>query len=417
MKIGIVSDTHFGYKRWEDDALSQAREAMLDAAKKCDVMLMPGDLFDSRIPRPETFHDAIKVFQETLNSRKWQAACINREGAPPICAIHGTHELRGRGLVNPIQILQTISLLTDVHNSTAIYELEGERVAITGLGGVPEDLAAAAIEKAGFAAHPNAFNIFVFHQSVSELMYAGGKSIMSLDDLPKGFDLYVCGHLHKYQTALDGKLIIPGSTVLTQLKEEEAGDKGYVIFDTKTGEHEFVPIKTRMFKFSRLEFDNATPTQIQAAVDKEFASILPDKDSRPIVRIIIEGTLKEGFSPQDVQIRKPEMPGAVVEIDSKLDIASLKEKIEAIRHARQGKMTVADFGMGILRKQCEEAGLSLQEIDDIFSALIEDPALAYEEFMKMQKPEGMSGSGLAAKHPGAEPDKEGKKGKQGKLGA
>ncbi|MFA5105929.1 MAG: metallophosphoesterase [Candidatus Micrarchaeia archaeon] len=412
MKIGIVSDTHFGYKRWEADALSQARAAMLDAAGKCDILLMPGDLFDSKIPRPETFHDSIKAFQDTLSSKKWKAACVNKQGAAPIAAIHGTHELRGRGLVNPIQILQTIGLLTDVHNTTAIYELDGERVAITGLGGVPEDLAAAAIEKAGFAPHPNAFNIFVFHQSVSELMYAGGKSVMSLDDLPKGFDLYVSGHLHKYQTALDGKLIIPGSTVLTQLKEEEAGKKGYVIFDTKSGDHEFVPIKTREFIFKRLKFDSATPEQIQNGVDREFSQILLGNCESPIIRIVIEGTLKDGFSPQDVQVRRPEMPGAVIEIDSKLDMASLKEKIEAIRHARQGKMTVADFGMSILRKQCEEAGFSGIEVDDAFAALIDDPALAYDFFMKLERPAGME-TGKAGQGAGGRAGKE--KGKQGKL--
>lgn len=415
MKIGIVSDTHFGYKRWEADALTQARSAMLDSASRCDVLLMPGDLFDAKIPRPETFHDAIKAFQDTINSKKWKAQCINKEGAAPIAAIHGTHELRGRGLVNPIQILQTIGLLTDVHNTTAIYELDGERVAITGLGGVPEDLAAAAIEKAGFAPHPNAFNIFVFHQSVSELMYAGGKSVMSLDDLPKGFDLYVSGHLHKYQTALEGKLIIPGSTVLTQLKEEEAGKKGYVIFDTKTGEHEFVPVKTREFIFRRLNFTGATPSQIQNEVDREFSKILLENHENPIIRIIIEGTLKDGFSPQDVQVRRPEMPGAIIEIDSKLDIASLKEKIEAIRHARQGKMTVAEFGMSILRKQCEEAGFSGMELDDAFAALIDDPALAYDFFMKLEKPPGWDPGNKGAENEKPEGKKE--KGKQGRLGA
>ncbi len=411
MKIGIVSDTHFGYRRWEGDALSQAKEAMLDAAGKSDLILMPGDIFDTKIPRPETFHEAIKVFQATLNSKKWAVKCANLPGMPPIAAIHGTHELRGRELVNPIQILQTINLITDVHNKTAIYELAGERVAITGLGGVPEDLAAAAIEKAGFAPHPNAFNIFVFHQSVSELMYAGGKSIMSLDDLPKGFDLYICGHLHKYQTALDGKLIIPGSTVLTQLKEEEAGDKGYVIFDTKTREHEFIPVKTREFIFKRLKFENATPTEIQKALDTEFANILlelhekeghagklPEQaNEMPIIRIIIEGTLKDGFTPQDVDMRKPEMPGAIIEIDSKLDIASLKEKIEAIRHARQGKMTVADFGMSILRKQCADSGFAAIDVDDAFNTLIDDTDIAYEAFMKIEKPKETQGKEAGSK--------------------
>ncbi|EQD59621.1 metallophosphoesterase, partial [mine drainage metagenome] len=75
---------------------------------------------------------------------------------------------------------------------------------------------------------------FMLHQSIYEIL-PFDESFMHYDDLPKGFDLYVCGHIHsRVKATVNGKLfLIPGSTVLTQLKEGEQERKGFILFDTK----------------------------------------------------------------------------------------------------------------------------------------------------------------------------------------
>jgi len=40
MKIGIVSDTHFGYDRWGADAFEQGRDALLSASAECDFLIL-----------------------------------------------------------------------------------------------------------------------------------------------------------------------------------------------------------------------------------------------------------------------------------------------------------------------------------------------------------------------------------------
>ncbi len=62
MKIAILSDLHFGYRRFYEDAFSQAAEAMQLACKMGDVVLVPGDLFDSRSPTPHAIKMALKIF-------------------------------------------------------------------------------------------------------------------------------------------------------------------------------------------------------------------------------------------------------------------------------------------------------------------------------------------------------------------
>jgi len=260
MKIAIIGDTHFGYKRFEADSFKQGEEALLSAAEKADMLLLAGDIFDTRIPSMETLGKVASIF-EKLKHRKWNVVHEKVEKGEkdkrkiPIAAIHGTHERRTKENVNPIQLLAKMNYLIDVDNNPVVFEKDNkeektgneekaEKVCIQGMGGVPDDFAKNALRVLDPKPIPEMFNIFVMHQSIKELMYVGDKtnSLISLNDLPKGFDLYINGHIHDHKVSLNGKLIIPGSTVVTQLKENEQKNKGYVIYDTKKRKYEFVPI-------------------------------------------------------------------------------------------------------------------------------------------------------------------------------
>jgi DNA repair exonuclease SbcCD nuclease subunit len=373
MKIGIVSDTHFGYRRFEQDALSQGTEALLSAAEKCDLLLMPGDIFDAHIPRLETISDVAQVLKR-LSVRKWGAHVPGRETASPIAAIHGTHERRGRGLANPIQLFDTLDLWIDVHNKTVLFEKNGEKVAISGVGGVPEDLAAEAMKQAKCAIVPGAFNIFALHQSLKEFLFDPHEQFMSLEDLPPGYDLYVCGHIHKHTVAMGGKFIIPGSTVITQLKEDEGQKKGFVIYDTEKKAHEFVQINSRPFLFRELKFENATPHAIEEAVQKELQSHEKD-EPKPILRLKLSGSLAQGLQKSDISAPSA---GEFVFIDNFLESGSLKQKMEQIRALRKSDLSVRDMGMALLKEKLKDAGLDPKEADEMFDALCDQPEKAVE---------------------------------------
>ena len=66
MRIAIVSDFHLGLGRGSErtyEALEQAKQAFEIALhEKVDLLLLPGDLFDSDVPSQETWVQAFQLF-------------------------------------------------------------------------------------------------------------------------------------------------------------------------------------------------------------------------------------------------------------------------------------------------------------------------------------------------------------------
>ena len=319
MKLGIVSDTHLGYRKFEDNALDQGRKAFLMAAELSDVIIAPGDLFDTRVPKLETLLQMIELLRE-----------IQEKHGKKIYVVPGTHERRSKELTNPIDLLASAGLVINVHNRTIIHEHNGERIAIAGMNGMPEEYAAEAVKQLSVKPIEGAFNLFIFHQSIRELMPVKLDTFMGKDDLPDGFDLYVDGHLHKKRINLgeEKPLIIPGSTVITQLREEEQEEKGIVIFDTLKRTAEFVPIGSRKFIVENLEFQDSRFAEVHGQILK----IAERPENRgAIVKVILEGTLKEG----EVFGRVEGLPeGVHVEIDNRLQRADLGKKLAEIKELR-----------------------------------------------------------------------------------
>ena len=386
MIIGIVSDTHFGFPRFENDAYEQGREAILEAAKACDLLLLPGDIFDIRIAKPETIAQVAGILLEAgkIMREKEQAKgneCAKHSGnrtLVPIVAIHGTHERRPRELVNPIQLMESAGLLADVHNSTLLFEKNKEKIAISGIGGVPDDLAKTALESMKCAPQGNAFNIFMLHQSFSE-MIPSGEEMLSLDDLPQGFDLYVCGHLHKRAFLKNDTILIPGSTVITQLREEEQEEKGYILYDTQEKRAKFIPIDSRPFFFREIKLKNANAQAAKDAIEEEISRINSSANGKtPLIKIKVSGTLANGLSATDVRIGAF---GENIFIETAFSTSDLKEKLQSIRTKHEEKLSAAEYGMKMLRDKLEEAKIAHLSDEETFLLLQENP----EEFVKRVK--------------------------------
>ncbi|VVB58247.1 DNA double-strand break repair protein Mre11 [Candidatus Anstonella stagnisolia] len=380
MIIGIVSDTHFGFSRFENDAYEQGRQAILEAAKQCDLLLLPGDIFDIRIAKPETIAQVAGILLEA-GKILGEKECAKHSGSRsivPIIAIHGTHERRPHELVNPIQLMESAGLLADVHNSTLLFEKNKEKIAISGIGGVPDDLAKTALESMKCAPSSSAFNIFMLHQSFSE-MIPSGEEMLSLDDLPQGFDLYICGHLHKRAFLKNDTILIPGSTVITQLREEEQEEKGYVLYDTAEKRAKFVPIDSRPFFFREIKLENANAQAAKEAIEDEISRANSSAGGKaPLIKIKVSGTLANGLSPADVRIGAF---GENIFIETAFSAPDLKEKLQSIRSKHEEKLSAAEYGMKMLRDKLVEAKIEHLSDEETFLLLQENP----EEFVKRIK--------------------------------
>ncbi len=370
MKLAIMSDFHLGYS---DDALLQAKMALEKARELgTDAVIAAGDLFDERVPKQEVIHAAIKLFSEHNRMMKER-----NPAALPVIAIAGTHERRTKGLVNAIEVLDAAGLLANCHNKHIVIEGNGEKVAVLGMAGVPEEYAKQIVQAAQFKPLVGAdFNIFIFHQTLREVI-PFNDAFMCCEDLPRGFDLYINGHIHWRRELQYGNksVLLPGSTVITQMKKNEMEPKGFWMFDTSTKSYEFIHISSRPFYFREIELTGGSYSDIESTVKKTVEEIQVNlaPGVKPLIKIKLRGSLAKGTSSGNIETTPLEksFENAFVYIDKEFDIAAaLKEKVELIRKLREEDKTVSEFGLSLLREKLKTAGFE-KGIEELYSALTE----------------------------------------------
>ncbi|MBN2477874.1 metallophosphoesterase [Candidatus Micrarchaeota archaeon] len=334
MKIAIMGDTHLGYARFEEDSYIQAEWAIKDAEDKADLIIIAGDVFDTKIPRMETLQRALNIFKK-IKKR--------------IITIHGNHERRSKDSVNILQILDTGGFVEYLHNQSLQIEENGEKINIIGLGSVPSFYSKTALKVCTEKNGPKKgyFNILVLHQNFNELSM--GEEDLSFEDIQElNFDLIINGHIHKHHNSLNGKLIIPGSTVVTQLKKEETEARGYVLYDTEKKEGRFIPVKSRDFYLEELEFENAGILEVRKAVEEKIEEI-KKRSPESIIKIRLKGKIMDGLSPSDLVLRG----GKNIFIDNKLNIKNLRQRLDEIKAGRKSEVSVRDYAMKKLKEKTE----------------------------------------------------------------
>ncbi|MBU1197223.1 metallophosphoesterase family protein [Candidatus Micrarchaeota archaeon] len=384
MKLAFVSDTHFGFS---EDSAPQAREALRAALDRdVDAIILPGDLFDSRVPKQEVIHEGVRVFREIQQTGSSTVSITEKVAdaekkvvwkGVPLLAIPGTHERRSKGMTNIIQILAEAGLLINVHARQILLEKDGERVCVQGMQGVPEEYVRKTLQAASFTPEKNAFNLLVFHQSLRELLPFEKEDFISLQELPGGFDLYLNGHIHWNvdQEKNGRRLIVPGSTVITQMRKREEQPKGFYVFDTRTREARFHEINSRPFHFIEISFENASPHAVIDALDTRLKPLAETHSGRkPSVRCILKGSLDKGFVSSAVDVEPLEAKyGSQLQlyIEKRFESKELKEKIGLLRKLREEKKGARELGMEWLRLRLKENGVEMEDAEAVFDLLAE----------------------------------------------
>ena len=382
MLIGIFSDCHCGYKygeeRWKDSflALNEAMDKMSD----CDLIIIPGDLFDTRIPRPEVFAKVARIlskaqtipsetkFLEIMNKEKIEMSPLALRGIP-IVAIHGTHEKRGKHLINPIQSLEHAGLLIHLHCATAVFEIDGRKVAVHGMSGVPDRYAKDVFDQWNPQPVPGAINILMIHQSIEPYIYSPLEPpSMKIDDLPKGFDLYLLGHMHWHESRVlnDGQLLVCGSTIPTSIHRIEAEqDKCIHKFDGQ--KIESIPLENQRKVFWK-EFD--FNPNIKENIETFVASISPFKP-KPIVNIKIKGLIKKDqLLPSFSKIEEKFMDKAIVNINKDIEFEGFQEQMEMLNSLKDQRLSPEEHGLKILQENLKQANCGIK-VEEIFEYLVE----------------------------------------------
>ncbi len=386
MRIAIASDLHFGYdwngKRQEDSF--EAAMGVVEKASKADVLILAGDIFDMKVPKQEVFARAIKIFRE-MKIRKSEARIVevrkrdpDRKPNPlamtgfPIIAIYGTHERRTKGSVNPVELLEEAGYLICLHGDVAIVEKNGERVAVHGISGVPEIYAREVFRELRPKPLEGMKNILMFHQSVKGFVYMDDDNpTLTLEDLPKGFDLIVDGHIHwANETRIGNTLfLIPGSTTTTQVRKTEAAIPKYIYFyDTETGKLEKEKLESvRKAFYIEMDASGKTGKEIKEAVISAITKKLEevkDAGKPPLIRVVVTGVVNENIKAMGLEevVRMFENQ-AIVTIAKKLITKDEIQKREKFLDAIKDSESVESIFVKIMEKKLRDSKLPIEFIE------------------------------------------------------
>jgi DNA repair exonuclease SbcCD nuclease subunit len=396
MKIAVISDTHLGYK-FDSEIGDDSFDNLIEVVSKisdCDFILFCGDVFDSKIPKPEIMAKAMKIFLD-LKNIKSDIKIVeytnildntpiryynNNNNSIPIVSIYGTHERRGKDLINPVEMLHEIGFLYCLDKSRIVFEKNGEKVCIVGFSSVSDMYAKKDIKDFNQKGVDGCYNIFVMHQSIEGYVYSDEHlPILSVNDLPEGYDVIFNGHIHEYlQKKVDSKYIIfPGSTIVTQIKKEndkEYKNKvGFLKFDTKTNYVEYIELK----KNRKIYYDLINVDEIKDL--KEYIIELISKKikfessiiKKPIYKIVLIGYLEKydnSFNFEDIVNRYKDK--IILKIDNKIVSKKQKESFDNITKMRQNSISIDKRAENILKERAKKAVLKL-DIDSIMDSLIQ----------------------------------------------
>jgi DNA repair exonuclease SbcCD nuclease subunit len=388
MKIALFSDMHFGYaynSETENDSFDNASEAF-ELAKDCDLILVPGDIFDSRVPKTSVWANAIRVMVKPLLRNSTGVELVDTDKSmkeiskrsinhQPVVALHGTHERRGKGEINAVEALEDAGILIHIHLNYVVFEKEGKKVAIHGMSGVPERYAYDVLSKWNPQPIPNCINILMIHQSIDPYVYSPLEPpTLNFANLPKGFDIIIDGHLHGHgqQKIGDTILLFSGSTLMTQLEKKEAGTpKGIHKIIIENGiRTEFASLAgNRKFYYEEVE---ASPDLKETLEARIKTVLLKENKKKPIIKIKISGKDEDVFDQDLKDLMKKYENEALVVFSKDTESAEIEKKIDFLRNAREQRFSAEDMGLQILKKNLVSLGFG-ESFDDelIFNLLSE----------------------------------------------
>jgi len=373
MKIAILSDFHLGFSitsETQEDSFEAAKEAMKKAIEKnVDLIIIAGDIFDSRNPKARVWYSVLKIFSLPLKVKNSGIKLI-ASSKPldkivyertlnhlPVVAIHGNHDRNPKGEVNIVKALENAGLLIHLHTDWIEFEKNGMKIRIYGMSHVPERFAYDMLKEWSPKPESGRINVLVLHQNIDPYVYSPlEKPTLRLSNLPKGFDVIINGHIHEFQVdRINNTLfLVPGSTIITQFKSTEAEKKkGFVILEiSDTIKYEFVELKNSR-KFYYLEIKN--PKNLEEEIERKLNQI-PTTSKKPIVKIKIIGEESEYNESAVRRIEKKYKDKFVLLFSKELYSKELEEKIELLNQLKSEDKSIFMKGLSLLEANLKNLG-------------------------------------------------------------
>jgi DNA repair exonuclease SbcCD nuclease subunit len=304
-----MADSHLG--GWSDPALRQINSECFESAlqicidEEVDFVLISGDLFDTSRPAIDVMERAVSKIKEV------------GDAGIRVYVIEGSHDFSPTGKTM-LRVLEKTGLFKRVSRGkqtkdgklqltfTKDEETGTKITGLIGRMGVLETRLYENLDRASIKGEEG-FKIFMFHTALSELkpeLYEHAES-MPISLLPKGFDYYAGGHVHKnseHEWKGYGPIIFPGPTMPANFRElENLSTGGFYINTVESGKvsTEWTPLDIYEVTQIQIDANDKTPTSVESEIEGHIDADLNDK----IVLLRVEGTLKSG-KPKDIDFRR-----------------------------------------------------------------------------------------------------------------
>ncbi|MEM5801886.1 MAG: DNA repair exonuclease [Candidatus Aenigmatarchaeota archaeon] len=393
MRIAVISDCHLGHAYGtvlENDSFENFEEAVNKAIDGgADLIILGGDTFDSKMPRTTVWAKALNILTKPLlrssNVKLLEIDKPLKEISKrtlqhlPVLALHGNHERRAKGELNIIEALENAGLLIHLNKNTVVFEKDNIKVAISGMSNVPERYSKEELKKWNLEPKKGCFNILILHQNILPFVFSPLEYYsLTLEDLPKGFDLILDGHIHSHFMEKIGTtpFFVIGSTITTQLeKNESLIEKGFLFIDLDDKLRvSFIPLQNnRKFLYDEIEINPNIPLRSQ--VEDKISQLIYKKQSSkpPLIKLKIFGD-ERYISEVDLRAVEKKFEGKAIIIFSKeLESAEVIEKTELLRGLIEEKLSIDEMGLNLLQKNLEELKFDFSiDFESLFHLLLED---------------------------------------------
>jgi len=291
MKFAHLADCHLG--SWKDPKMHElnlkAFEKSIEICikSKVDFVLIAGDLFDAALPPIDILKSAASKLREL------------KEARIPCFVVAGSHDYSVSGKTF-LDVLEKAGLCENVDKTweEEMILTESGNFVIAGISGKKAELEKELIKKIKIPPmNKDKFKILALHTTLEENKTSEFMRGIKSEDLPKGFDYYALGHIHK-PFKKEGKemIVYPGPLFPNNFSElEELGNGGFFIVNVEGKDNkislEREDIKLKEIRLMEFSAEGKTPFILTSEI---IGKIKKEDISEKIFMLKIEGTLSSG---------------------------------------------------------------------------------------------------------------------------
>lgn len=298
-KFAHITDCHLG--SWRNPKLRdlnlQAFEKSISISIKeqVDFILITGDFFDVNIPQLAPVKRAVEILKQA------------RDSGIAVYMIYGSHDFNTAN-ISMIDILHSAELFikpTEFQTNTNSVMLKffvdkKTGAKITGISGRKVGLDREIYEKLDKKnlEMEDGFKIFLLHKGIQEILPLdlNFRDSLPISLVPKGFDYYGGGHIHKrVEKKIDGSVIVyPGplfGSSFQDLEETAKGEKRgfYIIsFDKKIIDCRFIEINVVDILYNEIVSSKWNSEKLEDEITKKISCM---EVKNKIVLIKVKGKL------------------------------------------------------------------------------------------------------------------------------